>query len=71
MLANRDIIPGIKNGTLLGVFLGDELCCEDTSARSGMECWDTVLRPVADAILTEVDRSLAEALGEGRQLNLL
>ena len=48
MLANRDIIPGIRNGTLLGVFLGDELCCEDTSARSGMECWDTVLRPVAD-----------------------
>ena len=48
MLANRDIIPGMANGTLLGVFLGDELCCEDTSARSGMECWDTVLRPVAD-----------------------
>ena len=32
---------------------------------------EKVLRPVADAILMEVDRSLAEALGEGRQLNLL
>lgn len=32
---------------------------------------DKVLRPVADAILVEVDRSFADALGEGRQLTLL
>jgi hypothetical protein len=48
MLAERDIKPGMANGTLVGVFLGDELCCQDTSERTGMECWDTVIAPVAD-----------------------
>lgn len=37
MLAARDIKPGLANGTLVGVFLGDELCCEDTVERTGME----------------------------------
>ena len=48
MLVERDIKPGLANGTLVGVFLGDELCCEDTSERTGMECWETVIAPVAD-----------------------
>ena len=42
MLAARDVRPGLANGTLVGVFLGDELCCEDTAERTGMECWETV-----------------------------
>ena len=50
MLVQRDIKPGLLNGTLVGVFLGDELCCEDTPARTGMQCWDTVLKPVADRL---------------------
>lgn len=50
MLAERDMKPGLANGTLVGVFLGDELCCEDTSERTGMECWDTVIAPVADKL---------------------
>eukprot|EP01043_Picozoa_sp_COSAG02_P061026 COSAG02_NODE_8109_length_2706_cov_1.925201_1_plen_367_part_00 len=52
MLVERDIKPGLSNGTLVGVFLGDELCCEDTPARTGMQCWDTVLKPVADRLRT-------------------
>ena len=50
MLIDRDIRPGLANGTLTGVFLGDELCCEDTAERTGMECWSTVIAPVADRL---------------------
>ena len=50
LLVQRDIKPGIENGTLAGVFLGDELCCEDMPTRTGMECWETVIAPVADKL---------------------
>lgn len=50
MLVHRDIQPGLANGTLSGVFLGDELCCEDMPTRTGMECWESVIAPVADKL---------------------
>ena len=50
MLVHRDIQPGLANGTLSGVFLGDEICCEDMPTRTGMECWESVIAPVADKL---------------------
>ena len=42
--------PVPANGTLSGIFLGDELCCEDMPTRTGMECWESVIAPVADKL---------------------
>ena len=49
-LVSEEIGPGLANGTLVGVFLGDELCCEDTAERTGMQCWESVIAPVADKL---------------------
>lgn len=49
-MVRLQVAPGIANGTLLGVFLGDELCCEDTSQRTAQQCWTTIIAPVADKL---------------------
>jgi hypothetical protein len=39
--ATEEVLPRLANKTAIGVFLGDEMCCRNTS------CWHTTMSPIS------------------------